>query len=164
MAKIRERMYVRCPFRKAPSYLNYYLDALAKGATGQTGVLRLTVPLADIGLPGGVALERDVEAHFTPVPADKSEYGTQVTAIDWAPAGGGPFPVFNGSISVETDEDYGSCSLLIEGDYEPPMGLIGEAFDATVGRKIAKATARQLLRELRQALEEEYSKSQPAAR
>ena len=75
------------------------------------------------------------------------------------PSGHGAFPRFVGTLKVEADEDYGTCSLAIEGAYDPPLGLLGDAFDAAVGRKIAKATARQLLRELRKMLEEEHARS-----
>jgi len=162
MSKISERIYVRCPFGKAPSFLNYYLDELA--ATGGAGgsVVRLVVPVSDLGLgiPGGAELSRDVIAHFVPV--DDDTFGIQQTAVDWEPEGGGPFPKFAGFLTIETDEDYGTCSLLLEGEYEPPLGPVGAAFDAAVGHRIATVTARELLKTVRRRLEVEYLTSQRA--
>src|ERR1700687_5861953 len=153
MTKIRERLYARCPFGRAPSYLSYYLDRLAKRAGGQESRVRLAFAPAALGLPGGLELGGDVEVHFAPL--SDSKYGSHITAVDWLPVDGGPFPRFLGFIGIEADEEYGTCTLTIEGDYDPPMGIFGDAFDAAVGRKITKATARELLKDIRKVLEEE---------
>jgi hypothetical protein len=151
MATIREQLYARCPFGKAPTYLDFYLDSLARDATGEEGVLRLSVPLADLGIPGGLVVARDVEARFSPL--DGEGFGPHATAVEWSPVGDGPYPKFVGVLTVEAEEGYGTCALTLEGDYEPPFGALGEAFDAALGRRIAIATARKLLHELRGALE-----------
>ncbi len=162
MSRIRERIYVRCPFGKAPSYLNFYLDELARHGSSDGSILRLVVPLAELGLgiPGGAELAHNVIAHF--VPTDDDSFGLQQTAVDWEPDGGGPFPKFAGFLTIETDEDYGTCSLLLEGVYEPPLGPVGLVFDAAVGHRIATVTARELLKAVRRQLEGEYLKSQHA--
>ncbi|HXW77274.1 MAG TPA: hypothetical protein VEJ20_07695 [Candidatus Eremiobacteraceae bacterium] len=161
MGKIDERMYARCPFGKAPSYLQFYLDELAARSSGARGTLRLTLSTADLRLPGGVAVSHDVIVHFTPV--SEVKYGTQITAVEWQPAGGGPFPTFSGTIAVEADENYDSCALVVDGDYDPPYGALGQAFDAALGARIASATARELLRELKGVLEESYAREQALA-
>ena len=160
MSKIRERIYVRCPFGKAPSYLNYYLDELARQGGADGSILRLAAPVAELGLgmPGGAELAHDVIAHFAAV--DDDTFGLQQTAVDWEPAGGGPFPKFVGFLTIETDEDFGTCSLLLEGAYEPPLGPIGVVFDAALGHRIATVTARELLKAVRRRLEGEYLTSQ----
>ena len=156
MTSIRERLYVNCPFGKAPSFLNYYLDQLAHTTQPEGSVLRLEVPLALFGVPSGLNVKRDVIARFSP-PADS--YGAQRTAVTWAPEGGGPFPTFDGFLSVEQDERYGTSSLLLEGEYEPPLGAVGKAFDAAIGRRIALATAHELLHALRRKIEIDWSSS-----
>jgi len=160
MTRIQERIYVRCPYGKAPSYLNSYLDELAKEGGPQGSVLRLVVPVSDlaIGIPGGVKFTHDVIAHFAAV--DDDAFGIQQTAVDWEPDGGGPFPKFAGFLTVETDEDYNTCSLLLEGQYEPPLGPVGAVFDVALGHRIASVTARELLKALRRRLEVEYLASQ----
>jgi hypothetical protein len=160
MTRIHERMYARCPFGKAPSFLELYLDELSRRGGADGSVLRLQVPLAELGLgiPGGAELSRDVIAHFAPVNDDGFE--SQQTAVDWASDGGGPFPKFAGFIVIESDEDYGTCSLVLDGAYAPPFGPVGAAFDAVLGRRIATVTARHLLRALRQKLEDAFVASQ----
>ena len=157
MARVHERLYVRCPFGKAPSYLAYYLDQLARDGGSAGAVLRLEAPLADVGVPGNLSISRDVVAHFAPVDGDG--FGTQETAVDWSPAPGGPFPKFVGVITIEADESYGTCALVLDGTYEPPLGMLGAAFDAAIGQRIANATARELLRSLRDRLEIDYLSS-----
>ena len=154
MTSLRERIYVNCPFGKAPSFLNYYLDELARSVDADGAILRLEVPLATFGIPSGLSLRRDVVARFSP-PQDA--YGLQKTAVTWAPEGGGPFPTFNGLLSVEQDERYGTSSLLLEGTYEPPLGLVGKGFDAAMGRRIAAATAHELLGALKRRIEHDWS-------
>lgn len=154
MTAIRERLYVNCPFGKAPSFLNYYLDQLARTTQPEGSILRLEVPLAAFGIPSGLNVHRDVIARFAP-PEDA--FGAQRTAVTWEPEGGGPFPVFSGFLSVEQDERYGTSSLLLEGTYEPPLGTVGKAFDAAMGRRIALATAHELLHALRRKIEDDWS-------
>ena len=154
MTAIRERIYVKCPFTKAPSFLNYYLEELAHSTDSGGSILHLELPLATLGIPSGLNIGRDVVAHFAP-PDDA--YGVQRTAVTWKPEGGGPFPTFTGFINVEQDERYGSSSLLLEGTYEPPLGVAGKAFDAALGRTIATATARELLHALRRKIEDSWS-------
>ena len=158
MTSIQERVYVSCPFGKAPSYLNYYLDELAKSSGAAGAVLRLSVPLAEFGIPSNLSVSRDVVAQFEP--PDEKVYGLARTPVRWKPEGGGPFPDFSGVITVEQDERYGSCALVLEGSYEPPLGAVGEVFDAAMGRRIAKRTARELLRMLHKRLEEDWSSDQ----
>jgi hypothetical protein len=160
MTSIRERLYVNCPFGKAPSFLSYYLDRLARTTQPEGSILRLEVPLALFGIPSGLNVKRDVVATFSP---PESSFGLQRTAVAWAPEGGGPFPTFHGYLSVEQDERYGTSSLLLEGEYEPPLGTIGKAFDAAIGRRIALATAHELLHALRRKIETDWSSSTTAS-
>lgn len=162
LSRISERVYTRCPYGKAPSYLNYYLDELSRKAGG-TSILRLEVPVADLalGIPVNATLSRDVIVHFAPADGDK--FGAQQTDIEWEPEGGGPFPNFRGSIVIEADEDYGRSSIMLKGSYKPPLGVVGLAFDAAVAKKIARATAHQLLLTLRRRLEAEHVASQRSA-
>jgi len=154
MRTLRERLYVDCPFGKAPSFLNDYLNELARRVNGEQATLRLIVPLEALGLPTGLSLRRDVVAHFSP-PQDA--YGVQKTAVTWKPEGGGPFPTFTGALSVEQDERYGTSSLYLEDTYDPPLGAIGKGFDAALGRHIAAATARELLGALKRRIEQDWS-------
>lgn len=43
--------------------------------------------------------------------------------------------------------------IILEGSYEPPFGILGLVFDLLIGRWLARATARDLLTRLSEALE-----------
>jgi hypothetical protein len=87
----------------------------------------------------------------------------EVWAIAWEPEGG-PFPSFEGTLSVRGDEGYERAVLELEGRYEPPLGAVGRAFDLVAGNKIAAATARRLLERLGAAIEHRYAEEERAKR
>jgi len=41
----------------------------------------------------------------------------------------------------------------LDGAYVPPFGPAGQLFDATIGRRIAQATAREFLKDLKASIE-----------
>jgi hypothetical protein len=68
--------------------------------------------------------------------------------VRWTPFRGGIYPSFEGELRVlEGDRSYPSI-LELEGHYTPPLGMLGSAFDAAVGHKIAETTAQYLLKGL----------------
>lgn len=81
--------------------------------------------------------------------AHRPEDMTPRYAIHWEPEGGGLYPNFDGELSVEADEDYNAFWFVLDGTYVPPGGMAGQLFDAAIGRRIAEATARGLLSEMR---------------
>jgi len=124
-----------CPFADVPSRL---LTRFGGGA----GTIALRMTLGDL------RVERDVEITLTAKPAYP---GYALFDVAWAPKDGGPYPTFHGTLSV-ADEGPGWSRLEIDGTYAPPFGPIGAVFDAAVGRRIAQATLRELLAELRRTL------------
>ncbi len=151
MPMIHESVTVRCPQDQAGPYLLGHLDSLTKSVSGEVGVLRLTLPVSAFGLPGGVRLARNVDAHF--VPLKDSQDGSKFAAVHWVPVGGGPFPRFLGFLGIEAEPDPTKCKLVLEGNYDPPLGVVGDLFDAVAGRKIAKSTVCELLKILVNVLE-----------
>jgi hypothetical protein len=77
-------------------------------------------------------------------------------SIRWEAEGGGTYPEFDGELIVQADQDYNGFWLILTGAYVPPGGLAGRAFDATVGRRIASSTVRDLLREIRVDIEARF--------
>ena len=150
---------VHCPFWRAPVYLDRYFQALERGGGGPA-VLRLELPLEEFGIPGGAVIGRDVSVSLVPMTlrrtmghfSEDEQHFEHITAVMWEPANGGPFPVFRGFLCVQSCDDYGSCKLVLEGDYRPPFGVAGRVFDAVVGRRIARATARDLLHKLERVM------------
>jgi hypothetical protein len=52
--------------------------------------------------------------------------------------------------------------LVLDGSYEPPLGSAGRIFDAVVGRRIAHATAADLLTHMRDYIEISYRETEAA--
>jgi len=150
MAHVKESVVVQWPNGRVPSYLEWYLDQLS-GADGNKATLELRIPGDLVGVPGGVTIGRDVTATFAPV-GDELNREEQRLSVRWAPKHGGPFPVFAGALKLSAQPG-SHCMLTLEGDYEPPLGLAGDMFDAALGRRIAQATARELLDRIKAVME-----------
>jgi len=135
MSKLSETIVVGCPYHLAQQYV---ADVLREPAN-KPGIMTLRVPIGDVGVTKDVLAT--VGAGTDPMHFD------QPWKVHWTPIGG-LYPNFEGEITVRADEDYTTCLLELQGDYRPPGGAIGQAFDAVVGRKIASATARALLEEI----------------
>ncbi len=114
--------------------------------------MRLTAGLT----PGGLQLEHDVEVQLN---SARDVAGLEYrVGVSWQPTGTRLLPSFTGLLRFQWDENYGNTWLVIEGNYEPPLGAVGRAFDAVVGEKIARNTLRALLDELRVALEAAHTR------
>lgn len=152
MTEIREEVFVKCPPQKAQTYIVQYLKSL--GSEGGASRLKLT---ATVGSEEGtqVTLVHEAIAVFEPLSSATLEYKV---LIHWTPTGNEPLPRFDGAFHVQWDEEYGNSRLVIEGRYEPPLGVVGKVFDAAAGQKIARNTMAALLRNLRDAIASAYQK------
>jgi hypothetical protein len=152
-SKIAQRTLVQCPSAQAARRLGDFFRAHGN-PDGDTARLPLWTEVAVPGLPTPLHLERNVVATLQAQhrPGDM----TPRYHVQWAPAEPGPFPLFAGELHVENDEDYDAFWLALKGTYEPPMGLVGAAFDAIVGSRIAAVCARNLLARIAEAIETEY--------
>jgi hypothetical protein len=151
---VYERFYLKCPYVRARDYLRDALQTAADGKTVQS--LPLSAPLALV--PG--SLEKSVLVRY--------ERGRDPLHFDepwnvyWTPEGGGPYPDFAGELTVRADENYRCAVLELRGDYVPPFGAVGRAFDMAAGQKIASATARALLENIAHIMEERYRSEESA--
>jgi hypothetical protein len=150
MSTLFHRRYLACPYDRARVMLEDALRDLA--ASGEPQAVRLRVPL-----PGsdseGPALGKEVVVTYGA--AEDPLHFDQPWAVHWRPANG-PFPDFDGTLTIRADEDYTTCALELRGTYEPPLGAPGAVFDAVLGSRIASATAREFLKEVGSRLEERY--------
>ena len=151
MSEIHEHRFLNCPHNRAREIL---ADAVADAVETGTGrTVRLTLPI-----PGG-ELAKDVLVEV--------KRGTDPTHFDepwllhWDPIGG-VYPSFDGTLTVQAEENYRTSRLAIVGAYTPPGGAAGAAFDAVVGSRLASATARELLRTVGDALEQRYQTEEKA--
>jgi hypothetical protein len=148
MSDVNEFLIIDCPPGRAQSYLvKHFEDAAERHGKA---VLPLT---ATIGQGTGAKVKITREALATIAPATVAGGLEYQVRIEWTPASKEPLPTFDGVFRVQWDEDYGKCRLVLEGSYEPPLGIIGKAFDAALGHKIAQETARSLLERLRTEIE-----------
>ena len=138
MTPISQKLLVRAPLASAHRLLQAFLDAHpAPKGSGARVVLRA----GEAAQPAIVVLQtvrrpQDMTPHYK---------------VHWEADGRGPFPVFDGLLTVGGDEDYNAFWLTLEGVYVPPGGIAGQVFDAMIGRHIAEATARGLLTQIRDA-------------
>lgn len=82
--------------------------------------------------------------------------------VHWEADGGGPYPVFDGELRIGADEDYNAFWLILEGTYHPPGGVAGQVFDRVIGHRIAAASARNLLTEMRTEIEAAFAAQERA--
>ena len=148
MSSLFYRRYIPVPYARAREYLHEQLDSLAN--SGEPQILRLA---AAIPGDGGSKLYKDVVVTYAH--ATDPLHFDQPWTLRWHPQSG-PFPDFEGELTVRADEDYTSAALELRGNYEPPGGVAGAAFDAIVGSRLASATARELLGEIGRRLTQRF--------
>jgi hypothetical protein len=145
-SKLLESITVGCPYNLAKTFLHERYNDVAAGRKTLTFTLH------------GAGLTRDVIA--TIKRGDDSMHFDEPWIVEWRPLEGGPFPSFHGELTVRADYDYTTSILELQGEYQPPFGAAGAAFDALAGQRIASQTARYLLAELAGELEQRYRKEE----
>lgn len=141
MRQVRETAALDCGATDAEALIPKFFE-LQKDRSGSIR-MALQVPLDDFGLPTHIAIARDVEVR---VSRERDEDNlNDVFRVVWAPAGGGPFPDFNGTMIVWSEDDPTQGFIELNGEYEPPATFFGEAFDAAIGHLIAERTAKHFL-------------------
>ncbi len=105
--------------------------------------LRLNVGPVEVGV--------DVQLHVKGITDEVGATGDPRTRLDFtweATERAGFFPRMDASLSVyplSPDE----TQLDLHGRYQPPLGTLGTAIDATAGHRVAEATVLRLLRDVR---------------
>jgi hypothetical protein len=149
---VEESYIVQCPYARAREQLR----AAIENAGPNAPIRRLTLSLPI----GGATIERRVRVSY--------ERGTDPMHFDepwrvrWTPEEGGPYPDFEGELTVRADETYEGAILELRGTYTPPLGLVGKAFDVVAGSRIASATTRGLLGSLASQMEAQYRSEEAA--
>jgi hypothetical protein len=155
MGTIHERRSVEVPLAMAPEYVGRYIRDVAAEGPGRI-ILSVKIPLERLGFDRCVDVTKTVSVRFAQV--EEQIPRGHVVAISWEPEGGGPYPHFSGTVGVERDGSDGVCCLTLDGSYDPPFGLVGDAIDAIVGKHIARQTARNLLDEIAIMMEAAHAK------
>jgi hypothetical protein len=149
MSEVFGTIVVKAPYSVA-------MDAIVRRLRAKKNRVMLTVPLKALGLGTGIGLEREVQVSFVPYHGHKGERLLHdELKLQWEPTGGGPFPTFSGSLKmrplgVDTE-------IILSGEYKPPLGAVGEVFDAVVGQHISQATATALLEDIKTETEADFA-------
>jgi hypothetical protein len=154
MSNIEQRRSVACPLAQAGMRLKQFFS-LHGNREGDIAKLTIGIDLEVPGLAVPLALTRAVVVTIQPhhLPADmEPRYRVQ-----WAPERPGPFPLFSGELIVESADDYNSFILCIAGNYTPPLGVVGQGFDAVVGNRVAQSTVEGLLQRIGGSIELEFA-------
>ncbi len=151
MSKLLERHLVQCPYNLAKSYLAEVIGPRA--ASGDKSTLDLSIEA-----PGGELVKHVIVVFGTAV--DPMHFD-QPWHIHWTPKSG-PYPEFDGQLTVRADETYEVSALELKGNYSPPGGALGRAFDWAVGSAIASATAQRFLQRIGSEMVERYQRDERA--
>jgi hypothetical protein len=121
-----------------------WLESMATRAITHGEALR--VRLGPHGTHGALAKRIDVE-----VGRPVARAGATLIPLTWR-ATGAPalFPVFSGDVEVAPIGD-GQTVVSIWGQYDPPLGALGDALDRFGLHRIAEASVRAFLQELAQS-------------
>lgn len=148
MTEINESIVVEAPY-------SIVLDALERRLAAVHNRIRLTVPFKSLGLPAPFGLEAEVDVSFVSLRGEKGRAQLHdEMQLHWE-AVSGPYPRFDGAFTMQPVAL--QTELRLAGGYDPPMGFVGDAFDAVIGAKIARATARALLEDLKGLLEADFA-------
>jgi hypothetical protein len=135
---VHAEIRANCPFSVAVEYASEYLKDAERGSDGavlRAGPLRHRVTVR-------FGLRTDVTE--TGRPHDE-------ILLHWS-AGSAWLPDLVGTLRIRIENV--NTRLLLDGSYVPPGGPLGGLFDAIAGRRIARATADDVLRRLARALED----------
>jgi hypothetical protein len=149
MSDLKEAIDVACPTFYALHHAERFFTVHRRDRT--PGVLTLRVDLSSLGLPGSSQALHEVSVTVEPT----EEQGQKRLAITWDPKDKS-VPRFSGALK-SGEQAPGTTRLTLEGTYTPPLGVAGKAFDLVVGRKIAAATARALLEDIKQFVESDFA-------
>lgn len=147
MARLHDSLQVGKPPKQTMLGLEQFFESLR----GKDGVARLRLRVPTDGPTAGLSIDRQVcvEARRTRGEASLDD----LMLVTWMPEGTGVFPTFEGILIVRENADGNVSSIELDGNYTPPFGAAGQIFDAAIGHRIAQATARELLKDLKRAIE-----------
>jgi hypothetical protein len=155
---LRQMTLVSCPTAQAAKRVEAFLE--------QNGVVKGHVARIPFGFelmgPAGSGSVRVQHGVALDVTIDSKPGNLDATFdVDWKSSEGGPYPSFHGQLAIE-NEDYDSFWLALRGTYQPPFGLLGSAFDAIAGRRIAAQSAREFLAKMASSIEAGFQADEAA--
>jgi uncharacterized membrane protein len=141
MTSIQDFIDTDVPYEDVPHLAERYLKSFPSNESGGS-YFTLRAWFAN------VLVEREVMLKAAPIKTDPLY---AVLEVSWRPVSG-PYPTFKGKLLALRGASR-SCRLEIEGNYEPPGGVAGAAFDAILGHRIAAESIHDLLVRFQSAFE-----------
>lgn len=132
---VREALHARAleVFQRATTVAAERADTLMAS-------LRVPVGAVEVGVP--------VHIHVRGIHDEPGQSGVSAVtrvAIGWEAArAAGLFPSMSAQLSA-WPLSAGETQLEIEGEYRPPLGVVGNAIDAAVGHRVAEASVKRFL-------------------
>jgi hypothetical protein len=117
--------------------------------------------LAEVGFGEEVRIARTVALEVGE-PIHMS--GKTTIPVGWSASGPvGVFPALDADLDVAGLED-GRCQLAISARYEPPLGAVGRAIDRALLARVAEATLKDFLDQVRDSISRRLSDTSTVAR
>jgi hypothetical protein len=151
VSDIDEKVLVHAPLASAARFLDRYFTKHA-GPKGDGA--RVELRAGDLSKHAVVTL----------VPEHRPGDMTPRYIVHWEAEEPGPYPVFDGVLTVAGDEDYNTFWLVLDGAYKPPGGIAGGLFDALVGHRIAETVTHGLFDAIRSEIEAGFAEEERAKR
>ncbi len=151
--KIRCYDYVNHPFAEVCEALTSHSNEIFHDAT-QAAETRAGKVAAGLHVKvAGVRIGKEVLVNVKSFVDIESDFEKKMTVrLEWQAAeASGLFPVMQAQLHVypitasETQLDF-------QGEYEPPLGLVGKAIDAVIGHRIAEASVHHFVSEIAEYL------------
>ncbi|MBV9056250.1 MAG: hypothetical protein JO078_08580 [Candidatus Eremiobacteraeota bacterium] len=149
MSELKETIKVKCPRHYVMHHAERYFSVHRRDVA--PGTIALKVDLSSLKLPGATQARHDVRVQHQLVGKGGEP---DALSLSWDPEDK-TVPRFAGMLE-SAQADAGNSILILEGAYEPPFALVGAAFDAVVGKRIASATLRSLLEDMREFIEKDF--------
>ncbi len=116
-------------------------------ASARAEALRTELHLAEDGVRLSVDLDVRIERVRDEAPVAGLPPVTTVALVWKGAKTPSLFPILRGGLSAWPVTS-AETQLVLEGAYEPPLGLVGDAFDVAIGHRIAEATVHRFLEEV----------------
>ena len=162
--KVRCYQYVNRPYADVKGRLSGDPVRLLAQATTSAAARASSVASSLHVNMGGVELGVDVRVYVVRAREEESVAGLSPVyrvEIAWEAARNSSlFPVMHAEISAWPLSST-ETQLEVEGDYEPPLGVVGSAIDAAVGHRIAEATVHRFLDDIVEQLRRELPGASP---
>ncbi|RMG27000.1 MAG: hypothetical protein D6730_08060 [Bacteroidetes bacterium] len=163
MKSIRAYDYVNHPYSRVKAALSRDAETIFREATQRAGDrMREVVSELHVNI-GGIEVGTDVTIESQVLEDRPKSPGLSpilVLGLEWKSAHlPALFPVMHGKLSVypltpsETQLDF-------SGTYDKPLGVLGDAIDAVVGRRIAEASVDRFVKDIAAYLRKELGKEQ----